>query len=530
VREQKFHGNTEDAMSAQLSTDLRMQQLQILAPQLQQSLKLLQMPTLELQALMKQQLVTNPTLEQIDPAYEYADEDLHDFDPDRQDLHDSLENAGRSVAEDAAALSSGNGGSQERSEQKLDAVTSEDHEWRDYYDNVNNYGDYRERPEVVAYHERRYGDDEAYNYRIASIPADESLVDDLRQHYMSLDLTPEEVEIMEYLIGSLDGNGFLVETPQELAEMMHADVATVAHVVHLFKQFEPAGIGARDLRECLLTQLERLGRKDSRAYTLLKDYFDELLHNRMEKIASGMSISLPQVQEILGEIGQLDPKPGRDLGTATAATIRPDIIVRKREDGEYEVETNDNMLPYVRISPRVRNLLKHKALDKPTTQYLRQQVRDGESLMNNLQFRKRTILAVAEVIVEAQKDFFEEGETALRPLNMKDVAGKVGVHEATVSRTVHQKYMDTPQGMYEMRYFFSAHVTNNEGREISTNAVKAKLKELIEAEDKRKPLSDDKLATKLSEEGFPVARRTVVKYRQAMDILNTRQRKSYFQV
>ena len=505
-----------------------MQQLQILAPQLQQSLKLLQMPTLELQALLRQQLSTNPTLEQIVPAYEFADEDLRDFDPDQQDLNDKWEDGGRAVAADTVAISDGNGDAEALSEKKLDTVTAEDHEWQDYYDNVNNYGDFRERPEIVAYHERRYGDQEAYDYRIASIATDESLVDDLREQYMSLDLTAEEIEIIEYLIGSLDGNGFLAETPEELAEAMHADVDTVRQAIALLKSFEPAGIGARDLRECLMMQLERRGAQDSEAYALLKDYFDELLHNRMEKIASGMGIDLPHVQEILQEIGQLDPKPGRDLGTATAAPIKPDIVVRKREDGEYDVETNDNMLPYVRISPRIRNLLKHKALDKPTTQYIRQQVRDGESLVNNLQFRKRTILAVAEAIVEAQKDFFEEGETALKPLSMKDVAEKVGVHEATVSRTVHQKYMDTPQGIYEMRYFFSAHVTDDEGHEVSTNAVKAKLKELIEAEDKRKPLSDDKLAAKLRDEGFPVARRTVVKYRQALNIPNTRQRKSYF--
>jgi RNA polymerase sigma-54 factor len=516
-------------MSAQLSTDLRMQQLQILAPQLQQSLKLLQMPTLELQALLKQQLSTNPTIEQIDPVQEFADDDLREFDPDQQDLSDRWDDAGRSVAEDSTVLAQGgNGDTDAVSERKLDAVTSEDSQWHDYYDSVNNYGDFRQRPEIVAYHERRYGDDEAYNYRIASIPTEESLVDDLREQYLSLDLAPSEVEIMEYLIGSLDGNGFLRETPEELAEAMHADVATVTRLIDVLKTFEPAGIGARDLRECLMIQLERLGKQDTQAYRLLKDYFDELLHNRMEKIASGMRVELPQVQAILQEIGHLDPKPGRDLGTAAAAPIRPDIIVRKREDGAYEVETNDNMLPYVRVNPRVRNLLKHKALDKPTTQYLRQQVRDGESLVNNLQFRKRTILAVAEAIVEAQKDFFDEGETALRPLSMKEVAEKVGVHEATVSRTVHQKYMDTPQGIYEMRYFFSAHVTDSNGHEISTNAVKAKLKELIEAEDKRKPLSDDKLAARLSAEGFPVARRTVVKYRQALNIPNTRQRKSYF--
>ena len=266
--------------------------------------------------------------------------------------------------------------------------------------------------------------------------------------------------------------------------------------------------------------------KDTTAWRILRDWYQELIHRRFDRITSGLGITLDAVHAAIRDIGTLDPKPGRDLSTDTAPAIRPDIIVTRTEQETYLVESNDNLLPYVRVSPRIKSLLKSKAIEKKQAHYLRQQIREGEMLINNLQFRKRTVVAVAEAIVETQQEFFSEGPMCLKPLSMREIADKVGVHEATVSRTVNLKYMDTPQGMYEMRYFFSSHVTDEQGKEISTNAVKAKLKEVIEGEDRHHPHSDDTLAEMLKKEGFPVARRTVVKYRQMLDIPNARQRKA----
>ncbi len=500
----------------------------ILAPQLQQSLKLLQVPTMELQALIAQQLATNPTLEEYDPILDIEElREMGGFDPDAQDLAGRREERGQTVAKDSREFLEDPSDPEQIHEKKLDRLTGDDENWKSYYDSANLYSGYTGRPEAVAYRERRPSDDEEYAFRIQSIPARRSLVDELREQYLSLDLSEEDNEILEYLIGSLENSGFLRETSGEIGEALKKEPAHIERLVNLLKTFDPPGIGAKDPRECLLTQLERQGKKDSRAYRLIEQFYADLLHNHLERVARGLGVSLEELHETIQEIGHLDPRPGRDLSTDTAPHIKPDIIVTRGDDGSYQVETNDNLLPYIRISPRIRNLVKNKAFDKQNLRYMRQEMRDGETLLNNLQFRKRTILAVAEAIVEAQKTFFMEGPTHLRPLNMKEIADKVGVHEATVSRTVNEKYMDTPQGLYEMRYFFSSHVANVEGNEVSTNAVKAKLKELIREEDKRRPYSDAKLAELLKEKGFPVARRTVVKYRKALDIPNMRQRKVF---
>jgi RNA polymerase sigma-54 factor len=515
-------------MSPELSTQLRLSQIQTLAPQLQQSLKLLQLPSLELQELLTQQLATNPVLEEYDPIRDPEDGDgIEQFDPDRQDLVGKREDREKSYAQETRDQTEPGISAEEKYEKELNYITDEDENWNNYYEASNQFQKYGVQTEAVSYREASPTQDEEYTFRINSIASGRTLRDELREQYLSLDFTDEENEIFEYLIGSLDNNGFLKETAEEIAVAINSNPEQVGRIIELLKSFEPEGIGARDLRECLMIQLECRGEKETPAYHILEDYYQELLRNQFERIARRMGMSHDELREAIQHIGTLDPKPGRDLSIETAQPIRPDIIVTRKNDGEYSVETNDNLLPYVRINPKMKNWVKNKAVDKPTLKYLRGQIRDGEALINNVHFRKRTILAVAEAIVEVQKDFFDEGTTHLKPLSMKEVAEKVGVHEATVSRTVNQKYMDTPQGLYEMRYFFNAHVTDANGKEISTNAVKAKLKEIIEEENKQKPYSDEKLAAILQEEGFPVARRTVVKYRKTLAIPNARQRKEF---
>lgn len=515
-------------MSPELSTQLRLSQIQTLAPQLQQSLKLLQLPSLELQELLTQQLATNPVLEEYDPIRDPEDGDgIEQFNPDTQDITGKREDREKSYAQETREQADTGTSAEEKYERELTYITDEDENWNNYYEAANQFQKYGVQTESVSYHESSPTQNEEYTFRINSIVSRRTLRDELREQYLSLDLSDDENEVFEYLIGSLDSDGFLKEPAEEIAAAINKDPELIAGMIERLKSFEPDGIGARDLRECLMIQLERKGEKESTAYLILEDYYHELLRNQFERIAQRMGLSHEKLREAIRHIGTLDPKPGRDLSTETAQPIRPDIIVTRKNDGEYAVETNDNLLPYVRINPKMKNWVKNKAVDKPTLKYLRGQIRDGEALINNVQFRKRTILAVAEAIVEVQKEFFDEGTTYLKPLSMKEVAEKVGVHEATVSRTVNQKYMDTPQGLYEMRYFFNAHVTDADGNEISTNAVKAKLKEIIEGENKHKPYSDEKLAAILQEEGFPVARRTVVKYRKALAIPNARQRKEF---
>jgi len=515
-------------MSPELSTQLRLQQIQTLAPQLQQSLKLLQLPSLELQALLTQQLSANPILEEYDPIRDSDEtDDIDQFSPDAQDMSGKREDRAKTVAEEKASLSLNGGDIDSEYEQKLESIRNNDENWEEYYEASNRYQKYGIETESVSYHERSPTQDEEYNFRINSIVSNRTLADDLREQYLSLDLPEEQNEIFEYVLGSLNNSGFLPETAEDIAATLHKDVALVEKCISLLQTFEPPGIGAHDLRDSLLIQLAARGEADSLAYKVLQNFYQDLVHNHFERMARRLNVSHEELHEAIHQIGTLDPRPGRDLSVDSAQPIRPDIVVTRTRNGDFHVETNDNLLPYVRINPKMKNWVKNKAVDKSTLKYLRGQMRDGEALINNIQFRKRTVLAVAEAIVEAQKDFFDEGTTHLKPLSMKEIADKVGVHEATVSRTVNQKYMDTPQGLYEMRYFFNTSVTDDDGNEISTNAVKGKLKEIIDSENKQKPYSDEKLAALLQKEGFPVARRTVVKYRKALEISNARQRKVF---
>ena len=511
-------------MTPELSTQMRMQQVQILAPQLQQSLKILQLPTMELQGLIAQQLATNPALEEYDPSRDSSDtQDMQAFDPDVQDATQQREEQRHSIAEDDVANAGKDEPREAVLEKELDQTTVDD-EWAGHYEAANKFG---ERITDGIRAERSPNEDEEYSYRMQSLASDETLADDLHEQIASLDLPAEEHEVIDYLTDSLDESGFLREAPAEIAAALHKDVALVERCIATLKTLEPVGIGARDLRESLLMQLQAQQKTDGLAWRIIQDYYQDLLHNRLERITRGLDASMERVQAAIKEIGRLDPRPGRDLSAGLTPVLRPDIVVTKSEAGEYTVDMNDNLLPYVRVSTRVRETVRNKLADRQQLSFLREQIRNGEALINNLQFRKRTIVAVAEAIVQRQREFMEEGPTFLKPLTMKEVAEMVGVHEATISRTVNDKYMATPQGVYEMRHFFSSAVSDDKENGVSTNAVKAKLQELIAAEDRQHPLSDDLLAEKLKQEGFAVARRTVVKYRQALGIANARQRKVF---
>ena len=516
-------------MTPNLSTELRLSQQQILAPQLQQSLKLLQVPVMELQAMIDRQLISNPTLETYDPNNESDSEDLKSFDPDVQDKESAREERTQSLTSENTKLlnNSDTDHPDKVYEKELSTLISEDENWKSFYESEEIPNGTVSRTESVSYNERKQSDDSDYEFRMQSIAATHSLIDELREQYLGINYSPEDNEIFEYIIGSLDKNGFLTETPEDIAAELETEPGHVIKIIEKFKTFDPAGIGASDLRECLLIQLERDDKKDTLVYNLIDEYFDELLHNRREQVAKGLNITIEELDGIIEELSHYDPKPGRDLSTASALIIKPDIIVTRNANDNYDVETNDNLLPFIRISPRIKGYVKNKVFNKKELSELRNEIRNGEGFINNLKFRKRTVLAVAEAIVKAQKEFMSEGHMALRPLCMKAIADEIGVHEATVSRTVNDKYMDTPQGIYEMRYFFSAHVENSAGEDVSTNAIKAKLKELISIEEKTKPYSDAKLSVLLKDAGFPVARRTVVKYRKALGILNTRQRKTF---
>jgi len=519
-------GHHEEEMSAMLSTDIRLQQTQILAPQMQQSLKILQTTTQELQTLLEQQVAMNPTLEEYDPAYENELGELQSFDPDVQDMAEWQEERERTLDEDRLELAELGEQPEAACEKELEHLTMVDGEWNEYYEGDGRYGGEVVR-ERISYWERNADEEEQYNYRMQTIASEATLAEDLMQQFRSSDLTAEELEVAEYIVGCLDESGFLRESTEEITRGAKAAPETVEKLVRLLQTFEPAGIGARDARHSLMLQLERAGKGETLAYRLLRDCSEELAHNRWPQIARQLGVTVEEIKAALGELRTLDPRPGRDLNVRQAPVLRPDVIVTRNDDGSYRCETNDNLLPYVRINPKIRADLKNRVYDRKTAQHLRQQMREGELLLNNIAFRKRTILAVAEAIVEAQKEFLEEGPTHLRPLSMKEVAEKVGVHEATVSRTVNGKYMETPQGVYEMRSFFSAHVAEHEGQEVSARAVQAKLKELVDQENKRAPYSDQKLAQLLKDAGFPVARRTVVKYRTALGIPDSRQRKVF---
>lgn len=474
-------------MDAYLSQSQVQRQSQVLAPQLRQSLEILQAPVQELQALITRELETNPTLDLLEPVREQVE-----IEPGRDESYEDV--------------------SDREFEEEFQLLAQLDDANRDSF----------RRSEVV---QRPSSDEDSVRqFMMESLTRSETLQEHLLGQVQLSSLEGFELQVAEMLIGSLDDDGYLAAPLEELAESIGASVHAFEWVLSVIQDFDPAGIAARSLRECLCMQLKRQGREDSLAYTVVDGFLRELGGHKYAEIAKALDVGMEEVQRAAKEIARLNPKPGRLYTEDPSVYVVPEIFVERKEGG-WHVRTERDHLPRIRISRQYKELMKDPATPKEVRRYIRDKMKSGGVLMKSIGLRQSTILRIAFEIVKVQREFLEEGVSKLKPLTMSEVAEQLGVHETTVSRAVSNKYMSTPQGVFEMKYFFTPGYKGQDGELVSNKSIKDAIRKLVDGENPAKPLSDQAMVKALTEQGFQVARRTIAKYRDELKILPSHLRK-----
>lgn len=464
---------------------LQLKLKQVLAPQLIQSLKMLQMPILKLEQTLRHELSVNPMLEELEPVETEPTDTINEI----------------AAEDDSSDL-----------DPKLDKI-----DWINY---LGDDLDYKVR-------ERLEREDEDSFERVPVI--EKTLYDHLMEQLSFLKLSEDEQLIGEYIIGNISPKGYLVCSAAEMAEELKLPVDKIESMIKVIQGFDPPGVGARDLRESLLIQLEERGLKDTIAYNIVDQYINVLDKKSILQISRAMGIPFEKAQQAMDVIKSLSPTPAHGRFESSAAPIVPDLIV-DRIGEDYVVYHNDKNFPSLRISPGYRQLLKAGSkVSKDTRKYVREKLEQARWLLNSINQRRTTMIRVMEAIVEEQKEFFEKGTAFLKPLIMDDIARRVNMNVATISRVANGKYVQTPQGVFEIKYFFNSGIASEDGEELSKRHVKNRIEEIIRAEDPTRPLSDQEIFQRLQEEKIQLARRTVTKYREELKIPSARFRKRMVQ-
>jgi len=474
---------------------LRLTQTQrlVMTPKLQQALKLLQAPTLELQQMLKAEMVSNPLLEEVDDLTEEPE-------PEKATSDDDFGEEGRMEREEA---------------EPLDAPEApEEVDWTEFMQQGSDSSTTRSEERHEEFVER---------VPVSRPSLDEHLAEQLRYKGMG----DEAEAIGDYLIGSIDERGYLTMTVEEVAAELDKPVAMVESVLKAIQALDPPGIGARDLRECLLLQLRARGHEGELPWRIVDKHFDDLVRRRQIDIARALKVPVEEVQTALDLIGTLSPVPGNQVSGADAQYVYPDLIV-ERVGEDYVVTLNDRNVPRLRISSAYEHVLKDGApKNGETRDYVVSKLNSARWLIQTIEQRRKTMVKVMRAIVEEQREFFDSGILHLKPLTLQDIASKIGMHESTVSRVTSGKYVQTPRGVFELKYFFSSGLNTQGGDDISAKSAKAIIAKLIEGEDKHDPLSDQKLMEMLQSQGLDIARRTVAKYREQLNVPNARFRKRH---
>jgi RNA polymerase sigma-54 factor len=369
-------------------------------------------------------------------------------------------------------------------------------------------------------------DDEKREHFFASLAEEPSLQEQLMEQLRFVEASPRTLELAELIIGSIDEQGYLRSHLADLAIAGDADMKELDKALKLVQSFDPPGIGARDLKECLILQLKRAGKAKSKEVRLVEQHLDDLARNRLPQIARKMRVSMDYLYDMIAEIRSLNPNPGGSLSKNHPIFVIPEITVEEN-DGEFHILGNDDNLPRLRISQLYCNLLEDPNTPNETKNYIKMKLTSGKALIKSIEQRQSTIKRIAEIIVDSQYDFLKKGVEHLRPLTMQQVADKLDLHETTISRAIANKYIQTPVGLFEFRYFFSGGYQSADGEEVSSRSVKEKIRDLVNSENKSKPLSDQKIVAMMKEQGFDIARRTVAKYREELGIPASNLRKEF---
>jgi RNA polymerase sigma-54 factor len=453
---------------------------QVLAPQLQQSLQILQAPAMELRNLVQQELQTNPVLEEEIGTVEAEERSTEDND----------------------------------FQEEFERLAKLDEEWRDYM------------AQNVSYSSRNLEDEERRQFFFDSIASQETLQQHLWEQLNTSDVSEVRREAAELIIGNIDDLGFLQTSLEDISTNTGRSLEELQETLNLIQTFHPVGVGARDLRECLLIQLRRLGKEGSLEYQIVEQHLEDLGRKRLPEVARRLGISVEQVQRAANFISTLDPKPGQIFTPDPNSYVLPDVSVDKVDD-DYSVSLNGDQVPHLRISKTYKELMTQGTNATDVRDYIREKIRSGKFLIKSIHQRQQTILNIANEIVKRQHEFLENGSAFLKPMTMAQIADTVGVHETTVSRAISGKYMATPQGVFEMKYFFTPGYQTAGGASLSNTSVKDAISDLVRNEETRNPLSDKEIVEILSDRGIPIARRTVAKYRAELNILPSNLRKQY---
>jgi RNA polymerase sigma-54 factor len=494
---------------AGFSTQLRQRQTQsmVLAPQLRQSLKILQVAALDLRSVIQEELQSNPTLEEL--PMEGAGAETPQDEPEPT----SVEEAADAVGPETQVPGDAGDKREEMDFSKEFAIMGKyEEDWRDS-------GPSSTRTYTQEDAERR-------QHFFDSLVSETSLQEHLMRQAELVELQPGALDAMRHLIGSLDDRGFLTQSLADLALQSGLPLESVQQAAAVLHTFDPAGIGARTLPECLLAQLVANGRGESLPARMVRDHFELLSRRRIPELARKLAAQPDDVQTAIEEIGRLDPAPGRRFAEDSNRVVVADVTVEK-ESGEWKVLLNSDYIPRLRISSTYRDLIAKGALSKEERDYLRERMRSGKFLIDSIEQRQRTIERITREILKAQAPFFEHGVSQLQPLTMTQIAAIVGVHETTVSRAIANKYIKTPHGVFEFKYFFTPGYKAESGSSVSNTSVKEMIADLIALEDGGAPLSDQEIVGRLHGRGITIARRTVAKYREELGILPSNLRRTY---
>jgi RNA polymerase sigma-54 factor len=490
------------AQDARIVLQQRLSQQLVMTPQLRQAIKILQVSRAELETLVDQELTENPLLEEnLDEKVEGPPEVPT---VDGQNGAEEYQPDGEKPEVEAAANVS-----------EID--------WKEYAENYSNdiHG---------SIGHGSSSDDEDRRAALENVLVKRTLLPDHLMWQLRLsDLTGREKEVGALIIGSLDKDGYLPIQPEEVAFLADTwpDVDIVNRVLRRIQEFDPPGVAARDLAECLLIQLRQLGlAEDSLPTRIVQHHLAMLESRRFDRLARELGVPIEQIAEATKVISVLEPKPGRDFGDQDTRYVTPDVLVHKVGE-EYVVTLNEEGLPRLRVSSFYRRMLGQNGSPEARG-YIQEKMRAAAWLIKSIHQRQRTLYMVTSSIVKFQQEFLDKGVAFLRPLVLKDVANDIGMHESTVSRATAGKYVHTPQGTFELKYFFTSSLRGGQGAEISAESVKEKIREIIAKEDAKKPLSDQYIAELLGKEQIDIARRTVAKYRELMGILPSSKRKQVY--
>ena len=483
---------------------------QVLKPELQQYLQsqqilrseLIQLPMLELELRVRAELQENPFLEEIAEDEVVVDKALSEVETDQSSA--SLEDSGDSAGFEAPSRA-------EREEPEThEKAFDDDVDW-DSFLNDDEHASYR------ASRFTGTGDE------LTDLPRPfvQSLAEHLEDQLRLQRLTDEEYRVGQYIIGSVNPDGFLSYPIEEIARELNVEVPVAQRVLKIVQELDPPGIAARDLRECLLIQLRQ---KDNPQdfkipIRMLEEAYDDFMNKRFEVVARKLAVTLEDVKDAYEEIRRLNPKPGEGYFDEKQNYVVPDLVVARVDDeGDFAVYLNDGNTPNFHVNTAYKEMFLSGNTDKKVKEFVTRKLESARWFINAIHQRRATILRTMRAIVERQKDFFMKGREFLKPMILQDIAEDIGMDISTISRVTNGKYVQTEWGVFELKYFFSERMETSDGEEISTKVIKSRLQEIIDAENKSDPLSDQAIAEMLAIEGFPIARRTVQKYREQLSI------------